>query len=153
MPRRTTARCSRRHAAGRPDRADELCLVWGHCFGVAGWERPLQSQAELSRLWTLWGAEITRRWVEAFPGSRPAAAYLVGQIEPPAWRHELPALRHPVQIGTEVVIEDIAWHCREIEFSHLNELGLVADEEHAAALARLAGPQPTTRPYETLARS
>ena len=100
-----------------------------------------------------WGVEITRRWIAAYPGSRPLGLYLVGRIEPPAWRHEWPALRHAVRIGGEVVIEDRAWHGREAELDHLVDLGLVDDDEHEAALDRLAGPEPTTgRRYEALAR-
>lgn len=152
MPRRTVTKCRRRHAGDRLDKTDEVCLVWGHCFGVREWERPLQSRANLARLWSRWGAEITRRWVEAFPGSRPAACYLLGLIGPPAWKHEFPACRHPVVIEGEVVIEDMGWHCREIELDHLVDLGLVDDDEYRAAVERLDGPDPTTRHYDSLAR-
>jgi hypothetical protein len=152
MPRRAVTKCSRRHAGERPGQTEELCLVWGHCFGVADWERPLESRAEFSRLWGRWGAEITRRWSKAYPGSRPVGSYLAGEIEPPAWRHELPALRHPVRIGEELAIEDRAWHCREIELDHLVGLGIVDDDEYEAALERLAGSEPTAgRRYEALA--
>lgn len=152
MPRRTVTKCSRRHAGERPGQTEELCLVWGHCFGVADWERPLASRAEFSRLWSRWGDELTRRWSQAYPGSRPLGLYLVGRIEPPAWRHEWPALRHSVVLGGEIVIEDRTWHGREPELDHLVELGLVDDEEHEAALERLASPEPTTgRRYQALA--
>lgn len=152
MPRRTVAKCSRRHAGEGLDQGDELCLVWGHCFGVADWERSLQSQAEFSWLWSRWGAELTRRWSQAYPGSRPIGCYLAGEIEPPAWRHENQALRHPVRVGGVVVLDDRAWHCQEIELDHLVELGLVDDAEYEAATERLDGPEPTTGRYETLAR-
>ena len=152
MPRRTVTKCTRRHAGETISQTDELVLLWGHVFGVAEWEEPLRSRAEFSRLWTRWGEELTRRWTEAYPGSRPLGLYLVGRIEPPAWRHEWPALRHPVRIGGEVVIEDRAWHGREAELEHLVDLGLVDADEHEAALERLAGPEPTTgRRYEALA--
>lgn len=153
MPRRTVTKCSRRHGGERPSQTEELCLVWGHCFDVADWERPLASRAEFSRLWSRWGAEITRRWKKAYPGSRPVACYLAGQIEPPDWRQDSEALRHPVVLGGEIVIEDRTWHGREPELDHLVELGLVDDDEYEAALERLAGHEPTTgRRYEALAR-
>jgi hypothetical protein len=145
MPRRTVQKCGRRGAAGdRLDLTDELCLVWGHAFGVHDWERPLASQADFSRLWSRWGDEITRRWIEAYPGSRPAGCYLAGQIQPPTWKHELQPLRWPVKLGREVVIEDRTWQGHEVELDHLVELGIVDDEEYQAAVERLDGPDPTT---------
>jgi len=153
MPRRTVQKCTRHYAGETISTTDELVLVWGHCFGVRAWEEPLQSKAGFARLWSRWGVEITRRWIAAYPGSRPLGLYLVGRIEPPAWRHEWPALRHPVAIEGTVVIEDRAWQGREEELEHLVDLGLVDADEHEAALERLAGPEPTTgRRYEALAR-
>ncbi|NCY01535.1 MAG: hypothetical protein EBX36_01145 [Planctomycetia bacterium] len=75
MPRRAVQKCIRRHVGQTIDTTDELCLIWGHCFQVADWERPLQSRAEFSRLWNRWGEEITRRWIAGYPGSRPAGLY------------------------------------------------------------------------------
>lgn len=153
MPRRTVQKCSRRYAGERPDQADELCLVWGHCFGVADWEQPLKSTADFSRLWSRWRAELLTRWVAAYPGSRPLGCYLAGEIQPPAWRHEIPALRHPVRIGGEVVIEDRAWHGQAVELDHLVEIGVVTGDEYEAAVERIAGGQPTAvHRYEALAR-
>ncbi len=140
MPRRTAQKCSRRHAGQRLDATDELVLVWGHAFGVADWERPLQSQGDFMRLWGRWGAKLTSRWIELCPGSRPIGCYLAHEIEPPAWRHELKPLRHPVRIGGVVVIEDRAWQGREPELDHLAELGIVAGDELELAAARLASP-------------
>lgn len=154
MPRRTVQKCSRRHAAGdRLDQTDELCLVWGHCFGIRDWERPLQSRAEFTRLWSRWGAEISRRWSSVYPGSRAAGCYLAGEIRPPAWQDDNPVFRRPVKLGGVVVIPDRCWHCREIELNHLVELGLVDDAEYEAAVERLDGPEPTTgRRYVGLAQ-
>jgi hypothetical protein len=140
MPRRTVTKCSRRNGGDRLDTTDELVLVWGHAFGVADWERPLQSRADFMRLWSRWGAELTRRWIEFCPGSRPLGCYLAQEIEPPTWRHELKPLRHPVRIGGVVVIEDRAWQGREPELDHLAELGIVAGDELKLAAARLARP-------------
>lgn len=142
MPRRTVQKCGRRHAGATLSTTDELCLTIGHAFGVRDWEEPLQSQAGFRRLWSQWGTEITTRWIEAYPGSRPAGAYAVGEIEPPAWQHEVDALRHPVAIAGTIVIDDAAWHCREIELDHLVGLGLVGDAEYEAAIQRLAEAEP-----------
>jgi hypothetical protein len=143
MPRRTVQKCTRRHAGETIDLPDELCLMFGHAFGITEWEKPLQSRADFSRLWSRCGDEITKRWIEAYPGSRPAGCYLAGQIQPPDWKHELPPLRSPVKLGREVVIEDRAWQRREIELDHLVELGIVDDDEYQAAIERLDGPDPT----------
>jgi hypothetical protein len=151
MPRRTVTKCSRRHAGDRPTTTDELTAVWGHCFGISDWERPLQSQADFTRLWSRWGGEFARRWREASPGSRPVGCYLAGEIEPPAWRHENPLLRHPVRIGGEVVLHDRGWHGTEIELEHLVELGLVDAAEYEAAVERLGRPGATSGRYETMA--
>lgn len=137
MPRRVAPKCGRRHAGGRLSVTDELCLTGGHAFGVLEWEEALRSPAVFRRLWSRCGEEITRRWIAAFPGSRPMGSYVVGEIEPPAWRHELPPLRHPVKIAGEVVIADRAWHMGEVELDHLDDLGLIDDEERRLAVARL----------------
>ena len=142
MPRRSVQKCTRRFNGETIATSDELCLVWGHCFGVDDWEELLRSRAEFARLWTRWRTDLLDRWIEAFPGSRPAACYVIGEIPPPPWRHEIPALRHPVRIGGETVIEDRAGLCRAAELDHLVELGVVDAAEEAEAIARLAGPRP-----------
>lgn len=138
MPRRTVQKCSRRYGGERLDATAEFCLTQGHAFGVRDWEEPLQSQTAFRRLWDRWGDEIADRWIEAFPGSRPLGLYLVGKIELPAWQSEYPALRHPVVIGGEIVIEDRSWHCGEIELDHLDALGLVSASERRLAVDRLS---------------
>lgn len=140
MPRRAVTKCTRRNAGDRLEETDECCLTQGHCFGVEAWEHSLKSRAEFVRLWGLWRAELIGRWSVGWPGSRPIGCYLAGEIRPPDWRHEIPALRHPVRIGREVVIEDLAWHGGWIELDHLVELGLVDDDEYEAAVERLGGP-------------
>jgi len=137
MPRRTVSKCGRRHAGESLDITAELCLTQGHAFGVADWEEPLRVPAEFRRLWSRWGAEITARWIEAYPGSRPIGVYLAGEIEPPAWRHSLDALRHPVRLAGRIVIEDRSWHVGEIELDHLVESGVVGDRERRLAVQRL----------------
>lgn len=140
MPRRPGPRCARRHGVDRLDQLDELVLTQGHAFGVAAWEVALDSAGTLAALWRRWGPEIGPQWRDAFPGSRPMGEYLVGDIEPPSWVHELPALRHPVRVGGIVVLADRAWHTRLEELDHLVAIGEVDDDEHDEALERLSRP-------------
>jgi hypothetical protein len=136
MPRRNAPRCGRRTvAANSLDQLVEHNLCHGDCFGFAD----LTTRAEFARPWAMFGEEITARWIEAFPGSRPMAAYILGEIEPPPWAHDLPALRHPLRPirGVEIVMPDTAWHRRLPEVEHLAALGLLDDQEHEAAIERL----------------
>lgn len=142
MPRRTVNRCARRADGQAIDETTELLLTHGHCFGVAAWEQPLQARSELARLWNRWGDLLTARWIQAYPGSRPMALYLLGELPAPTWRHELPALRHPVRVGGELAIADRAWHGRRVELEHLDELGILADDERELAITRVDGPDP-----------
>ena len=105
MPRKILGKCSRRGAAGDAlDEQVESNLTCGHCFGH--WD--LRSRVEFARPWAIHGDEITRRWRAAFPGSRPMAMYILGLVEPPTWKHEWPALRHPLRAieGSSVEIAD-----------------------------------------------
>lgn len=140
MPARKVTRCGRRYGLDQIGEIDELVLCNGHAWGVRAWEVALDSEDTLAHLWKRWGEELTARWRDAFPGSRPIAGYLVGEIPPPAWAHELPALRYPVRVGGRVVIADRGWHLREEELEHLVGLGLVDDDEHDRALDRLDRP-------------
>ena len=141
MPRRTAVKCGRRGCRREElDPLIELALCYGDAFGP--WD--LRARDDFARPWAAWGDEITARWIAAFPGSRPMAAYVLGDLEPWAWEHELPALRHPLPpiAGVEVVI-DRGGHRREQEVDHLRRLGLLDRRELAAALERLAAPDPT----------
>lgn len=140
MPRRTVQKCTRRHAGDRLSVTTEFCLTEGHAFDVREWEEPLRSRAEFRRLWSRWSDEVEPRWIEAFPGSRPIGTYVVGGIEPPDWMSEYPALRHPVVIEGQVVIEDRSWHMGEVELDHLVALGVVGDRERRLAIQRLDEP-------------
>jgi hypothetical protein len=153
MAKHTIAKCPRRgHGAGI-DMAAEFDLCHGHVFGIRQLE--LASVADMLAHWRRWGDEITRRWIAAYPGSRPFAMYVLGRIPPCSWQHDTPALRHPLRpiAGCEVVIPDIAWHMREPEVDHLEQLGLLARGELAAAEDRLADPDPQRgHRYEQIAR-
>lgn len=140
MPARKVTRCGRRYGIDQLGELDELVLCGGHAFGVKAWEVALDSMDTLAALWRRWGPEITTRWRDAYPGSRPLAAYLVGDIEPPAWVHELPALRHPVRVGGILVLADRGWHTRLEELDHLVAIGEVDDDEHDETLERLSRP-------------
>jgi hypothetical protein len=152
MPRRTVSKCVRRNTSDdQLDDTVESNLTCGSCFGH--WD--LQSRVEFSRPWLRWGEKITRRWIAAFPGSRPMASYILGLIPPPTWQHELPALRHTLRriAGVDIQIADTAWHKREAELEHLDALGLIDDDEYELALERLAARDATYHGrYQSLAR-
>jgi hypothetical protein len=137
MPARIAPRCPRRGTAD--DHLDELVemnLTTGDAFHH--WD--LRTLAEFARPWSVWGPEITERWVAAFPGSRPMAAYILGEITPPTWRHECPGLRRPLRRieGCTVSIPDTGWHKTDHELAHLDALGLIDRHERRAALKRLS---------------
>lgn len=152
MPRRTVQRCIRRSvAAGQLDQTIEMNLLHGECFGCFD----LDHRIDFVRPWATWRDELTARWIEAFPGSRPMAAYLLGEIAPPVWQHKLPALRRPLRAitGIDVSMADVGWHRWTPELEHLVEIGVVDDDEHDRALVRLASPDPIDhRRYRTIAR-
>jgi hypothetical protein len=127
-------------AAGQLDAAIECNLLYGECFGAFD----IEHRTEFARPWLAWRDELTARWVEAFPGSRPMAAYLLGEITPPVWQHPLPAFRKPMRpiTGINVSISDTGWHRGLPELDHLVEIGLVDDDEHALAVERLASLDP-----------
>jgi hypothetical protein len=135
MPRRNVNKCPRRGNGKTLDVTDELNLCDGHAFGP--WD--FHSRDEFATPWRRWGKEITRRWIEGFPGSRPMAAYILGEITPPTWKHKLPGLRHPMRpiSGVEVRIADTGWHKTVEELEHLDRLGLVDDDEWQLAIERL----------------
>lgn len=137
MPRKILSKCARRGSAG--DTLDELVemnLVDGDAFGH--WD--LRTRIEFARPWATWGDEITRRWRAAFPGSRPMACYVLGEIEPATWVNEWPALRRPLRTieGCTVEIADCGWHKTEHELKHLDALGLIDAKERRDAERRFA---------------
>lgn len=140
MPRRNAPRCPLRGSAADESLDDtvEANLTGGDCFGH--WD--LRTRVEFARPWAKWGEEITARWRAAFPGSRPFAAYVLGEITPPSWRHELPALRRPLRKieGCSVEIADCGWHKTIAELEHLDALGLIDDDEWDAATERFCAP-------------
>jgi len=137
MPARIAPRCPRRGSTGETlGQVVELNLTCGDCFGL--WD--LRTIAEFRRPWATWGDEITRRWRTAFPGSRPFAMYVMGLIPPATWKHEWPALRHPLRAidGCTVEIADCGWRKTEHELRHLDDLGLIDAKERRDAERRLA---------------
>ena len=150
MPPRAAPKCSRRSCRREHlEQTVELCLVWGHCFGFAD----LRTRAEFARPWSTFGPEIIRRWTAAYPGSRPMAAYVLGEIEPWSWTHRLPGLRHPLPLIRDVdVVVDLGGHMGPEEFDHLDDLGLLSARERAAAIERLASSDARShRRYSELA--
>lgn len=141
MPRRVAPRCARRNTpADQLDSTVECNLVWGDCFGP--WD--LRSRVEFARPWATWGEEITRRWIEGFPGSRPMAAYLLGEIDAPVWTPGPPLYRKPFRRidGIDVVMPE-NWHKQYPELEHLDALGLIDDDEWDRAIERLDSERPT----------
>lgn len=150
MPRRTAPRCGRRTvAADQLDTTVEWNLAVGECFGFAD----LENRAEFARPWAVWGAEITRRWVDAFPGSRPMAAYLLGELSAPSWCHELPGLRRPLRPirGVDIKLLDVGWHRHLPELEHLADIGVVVDDEYDRAMERLESGDPLAGHYRSIA--
>lgn len=142
MPRRPGPKCARRSSPeSRLDRTVEMNLVDGSAFGVFD----IHTRGEFARPWAKWGDEITRRWIVGFPGSRPMAAYILGEIPAPTWQHKLPGLRRPLRpiAGLEVAIYDMGWHKLAPELEHLAAIGLVDDHEYELAAARLASRDAT----------
>jgi len=141
MPRRTVTRCGRRVSNDTQlDQITELNLTTGDCFEFGDFLK----RVEFTRPWARWRDELTARWIDAYPGSRPMAAYIVGEIPPPAWQHDLPGLRRPLRpiSGVDVVIADTGWHRLAPELDHLVALGIVDDDELELAEIRLASVNP-----------
>lgn len=153
MPRRNVTRCPRRGSSATIDYIEEVVLTHGHAWGVAAWEELLRSRHAFARAWGRWRDELTARWIAAYPGSRPMAAYVTGEIPAPDLAHELPALRHPVILEGTVVIADRGhWHRQVAELEYLDGLGLLDDGEYALAVERLDGPDPVgTHRYRSVA--
>jgi hypothetical protein len=143
VPTRRFSQCERRGGRDTIRLTVECDLTWGHVFGVTDWE--LKTIHEIADQWRRWGDEITRRWIAAYPGSRPMAHYLLGLIPPCRWQHELPALRHPLRRieGCSVEIADVGWHNSPRELDHLVELDVVDQAERRAAVERWQGRNPT----------
>lgn len=140
MPRRTAPKCNRRTApVGTISMLEEMSLVWGTTIIP---ELELTTRDQFARPWADWGDEITRRWIDAMPGSRPFAMYILGLIPPATWEHEWPACRHPLRpiAGVDVVIPDAGWRRTLHELDHLETLGLIGNEERERAHQRLRSP-------------
>lgn len=139
MPRRTIGKCVRRGTpADELDVCVEMNLTTGHAFGP--WD--LHDRTAFARPWATWGAEITRRWIAGFPGSRPMALYLLGEIATPAWRREF---REPMRKidGVNVRMPGHNFHTQQAELEHLDALGLIDDDEWELAVQRLDAPGAT----------
>jgi len=95
--------------------------------------RPTEDRGAYAILWKRYGAEILREWIEDFPGTRPMALYLLGEIEPPMVQRLASGDRRPLEFGGSIVIPDRCWHATNVEFSHLVRLGVVAGDERRIA--------------------
>jgi hypothetical protein len=144
MPRRNAPTCRLRSPDDRIDATVEINLTRGDCFGIGD----LTSRSAFAAAWDDWGDELLPRYVAQFPGSRPMAAYILGEIEPPTWTNPIPLCRHPFRSidGGTVRLADTSWHRGRAELEHLDALGLIDDDEWEAAVARLAAPAVTYVP-------
>lgn len=144
MPRRTAPTCRLRSPDDRIDVTVELNLVTGHCFQFAD----LTTRAAFAAAWDDWGDLILPRYVAQFPGSRPFALYVLGEIKPPNVVNPDPMFRHPFRSidGGTVRMADTTWHRRRAELEHLDSIGLIDDDEWERAVARLAAPDATYAP-------
>lgn len=78
----------------------ERCLVrW---VGFAGPEPSLRTRDDWAEAWSRWSAVVLPKWLEAFPGSRPAAMYAVGLVP-----------RRPLLVPLPAEHEGIAVHVGE----------------------------------------
>jgi hypothetical protein len=136
MPRKILTKCSRRGSTDDTlSMTVESNLTTGHCFDH--WD--IRTIGEFRRPWATWGEEILRRWRAAFPGSRPMACYILGEIPPATWTNDWPALRRslrPIE-GCSVQIADTGWHKSVHELEHLDALGMIDRKEWRAAERRL----------------
>jgi hypothetical protein len=138
MPRRTIAKCNRRNMA--PEHLDRM-IEWNLCDGDGFGPWDLKTRHQFARPWARWRDEITRRWRAAFPGSRPMAAYILGEIPAPDWQAGWRPMR-PID-GVTVVLPDTLFHKQLPELDHLDALGLVDDDEWNQAIDRLEAADAT----------
>lgn len=114
-------------------------LLWGDYFGI----RPTLTRSQTAEAWQRHGHILLEQYMRAYPGSRPMACYILGEVEPLP-PHPKPVLRAPLAIvGLEELIETTG-HQREEELRHLLRLGVVQAEEEARARHRLEQPDATS---------
>ena len=134
MPR-AVARIRKRWSEG----TDVLCseveetLLRGR--GVLGVAIELRTVEDWQRCWEKWRSTIMPKALEHFPGSRPVACYVTGEIpmrpvvvDPPLshnwFRHYLPSRN-----GTGLWLCDYPEPYMQAEVNYLTDLGIVDDEE------------------------
>ena len=138
MPR-APARIRKRYVEGTEVLCSEIeeTLVFGQ--GVLGVAIQLRSLDEWKRYWSLWRDTIMPKALEALPGRRPFACYVVGEIPPRPIVTEPPLsngyFKHyvPGNNGTG------QWHCQE-EAHYLYDLGLIDADEMKRYRASLRKP-------------
>ena len=135
MPR-TTAKIRKRYVEGQ---TEVLCseieesLLFGS--GIIGTALELRTVEDWQRLWHRWGKVILAKALKAFPGTRPFAAYVVGEIP------ERPVLVEPPLVNGFFKLyvpgrNGIGrWHHRypepfqQSEPHYLHDIGLIDDCE------------------------
>ncbi len=137
MPRRTAPKCQRRSASSGENHPlfDQHmeCLRTGNpiCRIIGG--EPLDDPREFRLLWAEYGEEIMEDWREFYPGSRPMACYLLGEVRPVPLQLKNRYFRQPLKFGNDVAIHDRSWHLTPHEFDYLASVGIVKGAEKRRA--------------------
>jgi hypothetical protein len=113
----------------------ELDLVAGDAFGVFD----IGSREEYVEAWRLHRDAILPAWIASFPGSRPVAAYIDGELPPWKWRHRRHISRRMLRDDLGVQM-DLNGHRTDVELQHLADIGVLDEAEIALAEARLSKP-------------
>jgi hypothetical protein len=136
MPRRTPTKCPAK-AGISLDKMVEKDLLFGAVFGIQEWE--LDGRANYLEAWRLHRDILLPAWVEAFPGSRPAACYVDREIPPWKWKCRRAFSRQMMRDELDVDL-DLSGHRTAIELDHLIDIGFIDDAEIELAEQRLEEP-------------
>jgi hypothetical protein len=119
----------------------EHCLLFGR---GSGGQLVIRHLDVFKREWSLYREEILPKFIDAFPGRRPAAAYIVGELPQRPMGIDIP-LDHPARGQRVYVIgdhQDGFWHCdypepyQRNESAWLYEIGAIDKAEHVASRGR-----------------
>jgi hypothetical protein len=129
----------------------EESLLFGQA--TAGTSPLLRTADDWRRHWGEWRDTIMAKVIEHRPGTRPFAAYVVGEIP------SRPVLQEPPRCHTFLRLyvpdgRDGAWHCAypepfmQGEADYLHDLGIVDDDEHTRWRQWVRQGRPARYPFE-----
>lgn len=99
----------------------------------------LTTAREFDDAWRQYRELLLPAWMEAMPGSRPFAMYVVGEIDPPPIVDELRGYGAGRRIGDREWRPGLCYGARDAgELEHLVRLGIVRRAEAAAGRRRIA---------------